>query len=281
MLVALFAYGCCSSTSLARKIATARNSQGHIDELHRYIDALVCMGEDAVPGLIALLNNKDQRVHMLVFDVMERLQYPGLPWAELSRTAERRTRPRPERIPWLEPVIKAACEHESSLVRQVAVRVAPAHLGDASLPFLVEALNDRDPWVRTCALFSLGHLRAASGGELRMAIVWGITDPHAVVASAAMLAAAEHKLKRAVPLLVALLDDVREIKNIVAFPREVLWDKVPLDTKGSGAEFKPRVQELAAHCIQEITGRNFGFSTCYESRASMREIARRIRTALR
>jgi hypothetical protein len=97
------------------------------------------------------------------------------------------------------------------------------------------------------------------------------------IVSTSVALAAKLKLRGTVTSLSYLLDwhvPVRSTGDLLG--RKVFWGAA--DGTDTG-DFEPTVGQLAAYAIQEITGRDFGFVSCYESRNDMPQILARIRKA--
>lgn len=270
--------GCRSATWYARKIEYAHRRSDALAE-DKYVDKLAGLGRQSVAGLLALLENDDSRVCLLAFDVLERLAFPQLSRWEFIRRSQmgEGPLPPPRQLPWLRPVLVRAAEHSDALVRQVAVRLITIHVDD-SWPVLARAANDRDSRVRCMAFWSMRHLRAPVLNEAHKALAKGLSDRDTLVRASAVLTAGHLRLNSCLPRLIKLLDDQTKVQDYI-FERRIVWSRMPRSDGDPGVDFVPRIDQLAAHAVQKISGRHFGFTTCYDSRRMMVAIVRRIRQA--
>jgi len=242
-------------------------------------DALATMEERSLPALERILDETESRKAMVFFDVIARMSYYlG------QRAADEGAFPaEPEdgtSLPWLRPVLNKALRHPAPLVRQWALIHLSYHCPENAAWFL-DATTDPAAKVRSAAFRLLQDLPAAPRNKVREAVHGGLADAIPTVRAVAILTAARLRIEGALPRLLALLDDSAEaITGRWFVPAELIWQEPPRRTTDPGGSIEPRVNELAAHAIQEITGKDFGFRACFESRNKMPEIIARIRKEL-
>ena len=101
-----------------------------------------------------------------------------------------------------------------------------------------------------------------------------------MVKSSAIITVAKRQTTSAVPSLLELLDDTNAVENSVLVPRPVVSSKPlrPIE-QATGSRFVLQIRHLAVYAVQEVTRRDFGFISCYDSRDDLPEIIARIRRA--
>jgi HEAT repeat protein len=111
------------------------------------------------------------------------------------------------------PLVIANCEHEDTNVR-FAVACALGKFADDphAAQALMALMHDADADVRDWATFGLGVLGDADSGEIREALLKRMTDPESDVREEAFVALANRNEPRAVPALIAELNQ-REISD--------------------------------------------------------------------
>lgn len=261
--------GCGPST--AERIRAAR-SRGDREAQWRATDALVSKGERSVDDLLELLRDDDPEIRTLCFDMIERMTFPDVPWEQFTELVEEGTLPEPRRLPWLKPVVLKACSHSSPVIRQVAVRwLVPVHIPEAASDLLADGSKDKDRAVRACAYYGMSQDSVDISPRLEKALLRGLKDPDTMVKSSAIITVAKRKTTSAVPSLLELLDDTNLVRNTVLVPGSVISSK--------SDSFEPEIRQLGVYAVQKVTGRDFGFVSCYGSRDDMPEIIKRIRRA--
>lgn len=105
------------------------------------------------------------------------------------------------------PLVIANCEHENTDVR-FAVACALGNFADdpRALPALMALMNDVDDDVRDWATFGLGVLGGQDSREIRESLLKRMNDPNCDVREEALAALANRKEPRAVPALIAELN---------------------------------------------------------------------------
>lgn len=117
----------------------------------------------------------------------------------------------------IEPLTNVLSDTGRSPVARARAASLLGELGDPStIPVLAAALAGKDPDVRAAAALALGQLQA---GETAEALYQMAQDESASVRSCALLALAQLEDTRALPLLVPLLNDIRNVE--VKTPEQV------------------------------------------------------------
>jgi hypothetical protein len=108
-----------------------------------------------------------------------------------------------------------------------------------------------------------------------------IEDEVASPRTVALGIAAEFRVRSVLPELLDLLNDRTTVDTSLTtyLSRAVFWGEPPEPTGPEAQRFGATMGQLAAYAIQEITGRDFAFRSCYESRKEMPQIIQRIRAA--
>jgi len=111
------------------------------------------------------------------------------------------------------PLVIANCEHENPDVR-FAVACALGNFADdpRAAPVLMTLMHDVDDDVRDWATFGLGVLGDKDSPEIREVLLERMSDPNCDVREEALVALANRKESRAVPALIAELNQ-REISD--------------------------------------------------------------------
>lgn len=145
------------------------------------------------------------------------------------------------------------------------------------LPKLRDGTMDPDPVTRAkwyCSVAKASFWREVDG--ISGLLVEGIErekDPH--VRGCILLAVVAYKCEAALPHALALLSDTRKLLRW-RFPDEDKF-RYTAANKEAGSQYEIRVCELAAWAVEQLTGKDYGFVACYESRDDMPEIIERIR----
>ena len=283
----------------AELMALMRAEPGQVGRIQAELDALVGMGERARPGiewlmcerLKATLDSKSRRNMEQVIDmVVSRATWPSEPWAKdepwpSGGGDEARRRARRVRQPWLGAFLLKLVKHHLTDTRAPYMSLAVFHCPGCAADLVWFVESDVDPFIRALATHLLGESSTLAESQLAGVLARvAVEDEHALPRTAAVTVAAKARLKWTIPTLVRLLVDDTGADMGFGAPfdpdRRVLWGvrqgAVGAETDG----FRVTIGQLAAYAIQQITGRDFGFKSCYESRNDMPKIIQRIRAAL-
>jgi hypothetical protein len=245
----------------------------HWEAVKQSVDHLVSLGADAGPG-----------VHILLSDTL-------LPsWSTSHENAMRVIERLDPSIPW----VKMACYSALDSDRWDTVERAALWLVQNSPEDVVSTAvmmaRHRDTYGLALFIFGQlhlnGHIATGAGSWARArygALEWILNDAQAepaLRADAAVLAAL-CEYQYAIPDLLDLLDDERDTK-IDFFPKEGWKDFAHLQPEASDDDLVTvRVNDAAVWALQKLTGEDFGFTTCHESRKDMPQIVERARKCVK
>jgi len=249
------------------------------EQYKQAIDRLAGLGKDSVPGLMKMLDDEDPNIRAEVFTVIARQAYPQLSWKEMMALHWEGAAPEPQRLPWLQGVMDEAYGDKTRLIRELAVEAIRQHSLDCRST-VIEATSDREPAVRALAYRALGSVSGIDEAQMLEVFGRGLQDKSARVRGCVLVCVAHMKLEQLLPDIIALLKDESEAGTQSCIPNAIVWRTVPQNMSDPGGSFEPQVRHLAAYAIQQITGEDFGFTTCYESRDDMDEIVARIKEEL-
>lgn len=239
---------------------------------------LAGLEERSLPGLLKLCESSSFTVTDAAATVVWILEQPYLAWGQVihgytfgtseeDSASERRAR----RLPWLEPVLVRLSTSYSDWARCVGMEGAIYHVADG-LTIVVDAAKDADANVRRTAFTFMAEEGVVRSAAVLEVVAEGVADPEVGPRVGAILAAARLRVKSALPALIGLLGVHAEIadNNVPGEVCRGASDDAP-------SNYAPHWDGLAAWAIQEITGRDFGFKSCWESRDDMPSIVERIR----
>ena len=273
----------CSSADRARgyaqHIQQAATTTGDKEAEARYVGRLAAMGGAAEPGLRLLLSHPEENVQVRALDVLDRMMWPPDGPPELYAPTEP-----PRAFRSLGDVLLEYTESGNRLrgatlsylmyqaPDQGAQRLVEMVQLDPVAGIRAQALGSLiDPWVRN--RLSDVDCEAAALQAIRV----GFVDPSPNVRAMAIRTAAALDDQSLLPGLVALLEDSTPVEHTGAIPSYVIWEEGHGTTDRPGEDFRPRINELAAWAIQEMSWKDYGFRTCYHSRDEMPAIAKAIR----
>ncbi len=268
-----------------------------INARQKCIDELARLGEDALPGLERILHGhlsrslggtreQDGRVVDLI---LGRFTAPREPWepdalafqVDYGETHEEAMK-RAVRRPWLRPFLLKVLKHHFTSQRRFFLWGVWYHLKDP-VPDLCEfAGADPDPSVRANALILLTEVSPLPREALREVLPQVLRrEQVASPRTVALGIAAEFRVRSVLPELLDLLNSRTTVDTSLTtyLSRAVFWGEPPEPTGPEAQRFAATMGQLAAYAIQEITGRDFGFKSCYQSRGEMPQIIERIRAA--
>lgn len=265
--VACAGAGCSVGEGLARDLVSYGHARPDGPATARRIAARP-IGE--VKGAVdILLEDGALEEVLLIGDILTELELHGVihgrPFGVLENPAM------PRNPQWL---CRVLIETERREISYFLFDVAAFH-PDARRVLRDAARNGASSLHRRTALYILARSARPGKDDLEL-IVSSLADRDADVRTRAAVSAGELKIGEALAGLLGMLDDRTEAKS-------VLVDDCPFIGRGvlpvaDAADFRPELRSVAAWAIQQITGRDFGYKTAYESRDQLDAIILRIRS---
>lgn len=277
VLVLILPLGPANATGVAEYYAEAIEKKIHaceFEDLPIWFDRLGALGSGSVPGLLKLAASDDQAVQLAMGNVFVRLELKAATADWLARQADGSDEGEFEvpRLAWLRPVLAQLSHSRSSSVRAYYLPDVAWHV-PGGIDLTIAATSDSSQVVRRAAFNLLARNEERVTPRLATAVMTGLKDEEASVRTAAAYAAGALKVRAALPILLELLSDDdpagRAVIDVVySDPRQAERDPW----------MESAVNQYVVHAIQEVTGRDFGFVSCYDSGEDMPEIIERIRT---
>jgi len=264
-----------------------------VARLQSCTEELVTLGQQALPGLDRLLHGMLDRsletssrgdAHILEV-IATKITYPDLAWKPdhfafpWEPTLDNR---KPVRRPWLRPFLLKVLKHGfvSKTEEQWFVWALWFHVPNPTDDLVTLAEWARCPRTRASGLLYLSKVSPLPRDEFTRAAASLMTsDRDSAPRTMAIALAAKFRLKDALHGLVDVADSVDQADVMI------MEDYVDRRFQGSPSQegartFVPTIGQLAVYAIQEITGKSFGFTNCYDCKDKMQEIVAGIRREL-
>jgi len=291
------------ATVLAEEILAAAPEDGDLYDkatlarMQSATDKLVALGEEAAPGLDRLLHGMLDRPldrkraeadSSILFSILGRFTFPHSLWKPASSSrGEFFLKPgtygdeaKAVRHPWLRPFILKALTHgflrpryESSVLWSLWY-----HSASPAADLVAMSKAAPRPRVRAWSLELLSRVSPLPRAQLADALVWCMdSDSNCRPLTMAIALSIKFNVQSALRSLVDLAHRTDQVDCLVVqdFVAKRFLGSPPKEPPWG---FEPRIGELAVFAYQEISGEDLGFTNCYDSRARMPEIIKRLQT---